>query len=227
MIVFWSGDPDQTQHAQGDSLNQFVAGHQRPHFERGDPERRSQPEADSRLSRRESRGARQHERLRDGRSRILHGQPPGNRCVRPCDDELLRDAAVQRCSRTAGSERRLAAAGISRDRSGACTRPALYDPEAQTTDARGVRRYAKVDPTIGQQTAAMRQRPSGSSALIGGTGKIARPTDAKVVVAQTSIHVPDNDRRMVQRIVRFLAAQDYVGGIFVNDRFGEMPGALQ
>ena len=31
----------------------------------------------------------------------------------------------------------------------------------------------------------------------------------------------------MQRIVRFLAAQDYVGGLFVNDRFGRPPGALR
>ena len=42
----------------------------------------------------------------------------------------------------------------------------------------------------------------------------------------TSLYVPGNDRDLVQRIVRFLGTQDYVGGIFVNDRFGQMPGAL-
>ena len=87
-------------------------------------------------------------------------------------------------------------------------------------------RYTKVEPTSTLR-ASTGERPSGSTALIGGTGKIERPTDAKVVVAGTSIHVPDNDRSMVQWVVGFLTAQDDVGGIFVYDRFGEMPGALQ
>jgi len=90
----------------------------------------------------------------------------------------------------------------------------VYDPEVQITDERGVTRYAS-------------RRPSKATALIGGTGKIERPTDARLIVAQTSIHVPDNNRGTVQQIVRFLAARDRIGGIFVNDRFGSMPGALQ
>ena len=64
-------------------------------------------------------------------------------------------------------------------------------------------------------------------ASIGRTGRIARPTDASVIIAQSSIYVPGNDRGLVQRIVRFLAMQDYVGGMFVHDRFGQMPGALR
>ena len=62
--------------------------------------------------------------------------------------------------------------------------------------------------------------------FIGGTGRISRPTDARVVIAQEGVYVPGNDRDLVQRIVLFLADQDYVGGIFVHDRFGQMPGAL-
>jgi arylsulfatase A-like enzyme len=90
----------------------------------------------------------------------------------------------------------------------------LYDPEVQVTDERGVKRYAS-------------PRRSKATALIGGTGKIERPTDAKLIVAQTSIHLPDNNRGTVQRTVRFLATRDHIGGIFVNDRFGPMAGALQ
>ena len=39
--------------------------------------------------------------------------------------------------------------------------------------------------------------------------------------------MPSNDRGLVRRIVRFLATQDYVGGLFVNDRLGQVPGALR
>ncbi len=41
------------------------------------------------------------------------------------------------------------------------------------------------------------------------------------------IYLPkDNANALVPRIVEFLAAQDYVSGIFVHDRFGKIPGAL-
>jgi hypothetical protein len=40
------------------------------------------------------------------------------------------------------------------------------------------------------------------------------------------VYVPGNDRDLIQRVVRFLSEQDYVAGLFVHDRFGQMPGAL-
>src|SRR6185503_12237847 len=101
----------------------------------------------------------------------------------------------------------------------------LYDPELQT-DEGGTKRYIRIDPTIGQARNDVRQRLMTGAALIGGTGRVSRPTDARVVIAQTSVYVPGNDRELVQRIVRFLGDQDYVGGLFVHDRFGQMPGAL-
>jgi hypothetical protein len=102
----------------------------------------------------------------------------------------------------------------------------LYDPELQV-DVAGTRRYMRVDPTIARARSDVRQRLTTGAALIGGNGRIGRPTDATVIVAQTSVYVPNNDRSLVQRIVRFLATQDYVGGLFVNDRHGQMAGALQ
>ena len=69
--------------------------------------------------------------------------------------------------------------------------------------------------------------PTGAAALIGGTGRVGLPIDARVIVAQTSIYVPGNDRGLVRRIARFLATQDYVGGLFVNDRLGQVGGALR
>ncbi len=103
----------------------------------------------------------------------------------------------------------------------------LYDTARQTTDERGGTRSMKVEPTIAKPDGNFRQRPSAGAALIGGSGLVSKPTDATIVVAQTSIYVPDNDRGLVERIVRFLATQDYVGGLFVNNRFGQVSGALQ
>jgi hypothetical protein len=103
----------------------------------------------------------------------------------------------------------------------------LFDPELQATDERGVRRYVRVDPSAAQSSANVRQHPTGGAALIGGTGSMTLPIDASIVVAQTSIYVLRNDRALARRIVSFLTTQDYVGGLFVNDRFGQAPGALR
>jgi hypothetical protein len=87
-----------------------------------------------------------------------------------------------------------------------------------------------VDPSAVQQLPNVRQHPVGGNGLIGGTGRIAKETDAKVVVAANGgsdlIYLPAHDPDLVKRIVAFLARQDYVGGIFVDDEYKNVPGAL-
>jgi len=100
----------------------------------------------------------------------------------------------------------------------------LYDPDAQVMNVGGMSTFVPVDPTIGQQTSQRRQRPLGGG-LIGGTGRV-RPSDAKVIVAGSSIYVPDRDPATVRRIVNIFSRQDYVGAIFVHDSFGRVPGSL-
>jgi len=107
----------------------------------------------------------------------------------------------------------------------------IYDPDSILTDPMtGNRTYMPVDPTIAQQTSTTRQHPASGDALIGASGVILENTDAKVIVAANGgsdlIYVPDHDAARVQQIVSFLATQDYVGAIFVDDQYGPIPGAL-
>ena len=96
----------------------------------------------------------------------------------------------------------------------------LYDPDTKTEDSSG---YAVVNPTQGQ-------RPKFGNGLIGGSGEIKETPDAKVVVAANGgsdlIYVPDQDPETVQKVVDFLSKQDYASGIFVDDKFGSIPGSL-
>lgn len=66
--------------------------------------------------------------------------------------------------------------------------------------------------------------------MIGASGAILEMTDAKVVVAANGgsdlIYVPDGNYDRIKQIVSFLTKQDYVGGIFVDDTYGEFAGAL-
>jgi len=106
----------------------------------------------------------------------------------------------------------------------------LNDPDSIITDGNGQRVYIPVDPTIGQQTSTVRQRPANGNGLIGASGQILDNTDAKVVVAANGgsdlIYIPDHDYGRLQQVVSFLTQQDYVGGIFVDDAFGAIPGTL-
>jgi arylsulfatase A-like enzyme len=106
----------------------------------------------------------------------------------------------------------------------------LFDPDSQMVGPDGKKMFEPVDPTIAQQLPNVRQHPVGGNGLIGGTGRIANQTDAKVIVAANGgsdlIYLPAHDPDLVKRIVAFLAQQDYVGGLFVDDAYKEVPGAL-
>ncbi len=106
----------------------------------------------------------------------------------------------------------------------------LFDPDTVLTRS-GVRSYSPVDPTILQASAAALQHPASGNGLIGGTGAILDTTDARIIVAANGgsdlIYVPSHDAATVRHIVTFLAQQSYVGGLFVDDAYsGDIPGAL-
>ena len=99
----------------------------------------------------------------------------------------------------------------------------LYDADTKSADGKS---YAAVDPTQGQ-------RPRNGDGLIGGSGTIPpvdKAPDSKVIVAANGgsdlIYVPDKDPATVRKIVDFLSKQDYTSGLFVDDALGNIPGAL-
>jgi arylsulfatase A-like enzyme len=106
----------------------------------------------------------------------------------------------------------------------------LFDPDSQIDGPDGKKTFEPVDPAAAAQQPNVRQHPVAGNGLIGGTGRIANQTDAKVVVAANGgsdlIYLPAPDPDLVKRIVAFLTRQDYVGGIFVNDEYKNVPGAL-
>jgi arylsulfatase A-like enzyme len=74
------------------------------------------------------------------------------------------------------------------------------------------------------------EHPTNGNGLIG--REVRRPDgkDARVIVAANGgsdlVYVPDGSPEMVSRVVDLLATYDYVGGIFVDDKFGKLPGTL-
>ncbi len=104
----------------------------------------------------------------------------------------------------------------------------LYDPDTRTQSADGQIGYALVDPA--HVSDKVHQRPVAGNGVLGGTGRLMEKTDAEVIVAANGgsdlIYVPNNSTKRVRQIVAFLSTQDYVGAIFVDDRYGAVPGAL-
>jgi arylsulfatase A-like enzyme len=105
----------------------------------------------------------------------------------------------------------------------------LFDPDTTIT-VDDSERYKPIDPTVGQATAEKSQRPIGGSGLIGGTGAVSTPSDAKLIVAVNGgsdlIYLNDRTPALVQDLVDFLASQDYVSGLFVDPSLGQFKGAL-
>ena len=227
VLVYWSGDPDHTQHAQGDSLNQLSPGingatsnaairnadrnlKQILDYLDANPELRettnlfvTSDHGFSTVSRRDVDASGRPTRSYSATLRYVdaEGRPEVNDGFLPIGFlaiDLARELGMP-----------------------------LYDPEHQVDDGSGGRRYVRVDPTVARPTPAVRQRPTGGAAIIGGTGRVGLPIDARVVVAQASIYVPGNDRSLTGRIARFLTTQDYVGGLFVHDRLGQPAGTLR
>jgi hypothetical protein len=97
----------------------------------------------------------------------------------------------------------------------------LFDPDSTIT-LDGSTQYQPVDPT--RVTPQKLQRPTSGNGLIGGTGVISTPCDAKVIVAANGgadlIYLSDRDPALAKKLVSFLSDHDYVSGIFRDQAFG-------
>jgi arylsulfatase A-like enzyme len=107
----------------------------------------------------------------------------------------------------------------------------LYDPNKPTATVTTSNinniQYTAVDPTKGELTTS-------GNGVIGGSGKVVNgviDAGTQVVVAANGgsdlLYVPSNDPALVKQIVSFLAKKDYISGIFTDDKFGDVPGALK
>jgi hypothetical protein len=74
------------------------------------------------------------------------------------------------------------------------------------------------------------REPLFGSAILGNAPKERDGSDAQAIVAANGgsdlIYIPDRNPSTVQSIVSLLTGLDYVGGIFVDDQYGQVPGAL-
>ena len=230
-VLFWSRDPDGTQHNQGDSLNSLTPGINGP------TSLAAVKNADNNLAQIIAY-VQGNPALANNTDIILtadHGfstisrhdiDASGQNFVSDFASTITYKDATGRQEVNTGF---LPVGFLALDLAHEFGLP-LFDPDSVVT-ADGVRSYAPVNPGIPQATATVRQHPSGGNGLIGGTGAILDQTDASILVAANGgsdlIYVPSHDAQTVRRIVAFLARQSYVGGIFVDDAYSDdIPGSL-
>ena len=74
------------------------------------------------------------------------------------------------------------------------------------------------------------EHPRHGNGLLGQFVYKADGSDASAIIVSNSgsdlIYVPDNNAETVQHIVKALVKFDYIGGIFIDDRYGKLPGTL-
>jgi arylsulfatase A-like enzyme len=193
LLVFWSRDPDGSQHNQGDSLNQLTPGINGP------TSRAGLKNADDNLSRIQSALA-------------ANGLTPTTNIVVAADhgfSTISKQSETSRAARDTYSEvphSLLPPGFLAIDLAIALDLP-LFDPDDQNM-------------SIGRG-----HFPRRANGLIG-----RDPTRPDVVVAANGgsdlVYVPSGDKALTARIVEVLGKQDYVSGIFADDRVGDQRGTL-
>jgi Type I phosphodiesterase / nucleotide pyrophosphatase len=193
VLVFWSRDPDGSQHNQGDSLNQFVPG--------------------------------------------ING-PTSMAAIKNADNDL---AAIQKAIQVLGLESStdillVSDHGFSTISKQSKTSPSTQGQYKNVITGQLPPGFLAMDIAHGlamplfdpdnQNTALI-----AGNTLTKGNGLIGTsPTNPEVVVAANGgsdlIYLPTRNISTADKIIHILSSQDYVSGIFVNDRLGTFAGTL-
>jgi|SRR5579872_319197 len=229
-VLYWSRDPDGTQHFQGDSLNKLVPGINGPTSKAG------LRNADNNL--RQILDYINSDSQLAANTDIFITADHGFATISKHDIDVEGHGTTSYSTkwiykdahgRQEVNEGFLPQGFLAIDIAHELNLP-LFDPDVQINGPDGQKMFLPVDPTISQQSATVGQRPVTGNGLIGGRGRIAKQTDALVVISANGgsdlIYLPAHDALTMKRIVAFLVRQDYVGGIFVDDDYGMIPGAL-
>jgi arylsulfatase A-like enzyme len=216
VLLYWSRDPDGTQHNQGDSLNALVPGINGP------TSKAAVHNADANLQ------------------QILDAIDADPELAATTDVVVTSDHGFATISKhdidaahhptssfSAGARYDDVPAGflppgfLAIDLAQYLHLP-LYDPDRITKDPEGNAVYQRV---------AAGAHPLQGHGMIGGSGRALDHPDADVLVAVSGgsdlIYLPHGNARVARRLVEFLSGLDYVGALFADDRYGRLPGALR
>ncbi len=220
-MVYWSRDPDGTQHNQGDSLNSLTPGINGP------TAKAAIKNADNNLA--QIITELKAEGLYDNTDIFVtsdHGFSTISKSVVDAQGTLVNDYAST-LSFQGVNPGYLPAGFVAIDLAHGLGSN-LFDPDQATKNADGTYSYKLLDPTQGQ-------RPNFGNGLIADAATLSTPDattapPAKVIVAANGgsdlVYVPDNNVETVKQVVNILSKENYVSGLFVDDSFGSIAGTL-
>lgn len=231
VMVFWSRDPDSTQHNQGDSFNQLVPGINGP------TSTQALENADRSLAS-ILEWLDKHPEIKANTDLFLtsdHGFVTVSHRELDRTGTMTKAESAQHFYRSANGQldtnkTYLPNGFLALDLAWAL-QTKLWDPGAPAGP--GSRNpYKEVHLRMDEYYKATDEweRPSGGSALLGKAVYKADGSDAMAIVAANGgsdlIYVPDSNPETVQRIVKALLKLDYVDNVFVDDKYGKLPGTL-
>jgi arylsulfatase A-like enzyme len=220
-MVYWSRDPDGTQHNQGDSLNSLTPGINGPTSKAG------VKNADNNLA--QIIQTLKDQGLYDNTDIFItsdHGFSTISKSVVDAQGTKVNDYAST-LTYTGVNAGYLPPGFVAIDIAHALGLN-LFDPDQATPNSDGTYSYKLLDPTQGQ-------RPNNGNGLIASGTSLSTPDSttappAKVVVAANGgsdlIYVPDNNPETVRQVVNVLSKENYISGLFVDDAYGSVPGTL-
>jgi len=192
-MVYWSRDPDGSQHNQGDSLNTMLPGINGP------TSLAAIRNADNDLAKLLS---------------ALHAMG----LDKTTDVIVTADHGFSTISKES-------ATSYAAKQSYGGVVPGFLPPGFVALDLAHGLGMKLFDPNKSNAEVAANAFPSNSNGLIGATADAPQ-----VVVAANGgsdlVYLPTGDRDLARRVVKLLAGQDYVSGLFVDEKFGAIAGTL-
>jgi arylsulfatase A-like enzyme len=227
VLLFWSRDPDATQHNQGDSLQNLTPGIN------GDTPKLALHNADHCLKQLLD-WLDAHPEIKANTDVLItsdHGFATISRREIAADGKTTGEPSAALTYDLAPKEKpepmgTLPVGFLAVDL-GIRMRLRVFDPAVRATT--GSSAYAEVQ--IGGEKS---QHPAGGSALLGETVKRVDGSDAQLIIEANAgsdiIYVPSESADVVRSTVATLTQLDYIGSIFVDDKYckseGGCPGAL-
>jgi len=193
VMVFWSRDPDGTQHNQGDSLGKLTPG--------------------------------------------ING-PTSLAAIKNADDDLAKlRTTLDQLGLSANTDIIISAdhgfSTISKESKTSAAAHAHYadvpegmlPPGFLALDLAAAMGAPLLDSSDSDAPIAAGAHPKSGSAIIG-----KNPAHPDFVIATNGgsdlVYIPSGNRQLAERAVAALLKQDYISGLFVDDRFGRIPGTL-